>query len=74
MVNVTDPAAVERSGAEYLILHKYVMALRFLPRGATDAVPVYYKSVTAIAAAYVRAYGAPAWEDGSMVCFRIGKP
>jgi hypothetical protein len=74
MVDVTDTAAVARSGAEYLVLHKYVMALRFLPDGKTDSVPVYYKSVPAIAVLYNRAYGPPAWEDRSIICFRIERP
>jgi hypothetical protein len=72
MVDVTDSSAIARSGAAYLVIHKYVMALRFLPGGGNDAVPVYYSSTPVIAARFAGSYGPPVWEDGSIVCFRIG--
>ncbi len=74
LVDVTDPGAVSRSGADFVVLHKSVMALRFLPGGNTDAVPVRYASVPVLAAEFTRFFGPPAWEDESIVCFRLRKP
>lgn len=73
MVDVTDSAAIAASGADFLVLHRYVMALRFLPDGTTTVVPVFYRSVPAIAGACARWFGPPAWESDEIVCFRIGK-
>ena len=74
MIDVADTAAVARSGASYLVLHKFVMALRFLPGGEKGAVPLYYTSVPVIASLYAGRYGRPVFEDGSIVCFRIPPP
>ncbi len=72
MVDVTDPRALARSGAEVLIIHKYVMALRFLP-GGHDAIPVRYRSAVAIARMSRGVFGPPVYEDDEIICFRIGK-
>jgi len=72
MVDVTDPVALERSDAGVLIIHKYVMALRFLP-GGHDAVRVWYRSSVHVADRYRRIFGLPIYEDGELICFRIEK-
>ena len=72
LVDVTDPAAVAATGARYLVLHKFVMALRFLPGGKTALLPVYYTSVPVLAERWERAAGPPVFEDTSVVCFQLG--
>jgi hypothetical protein len=76
MVDILDAAALPRSGADYLILHKYVMALRIMP-GAGDAplafgsIPVYYRSVVLLSGRFKATLGMPVYEDAQIVCFQV---
>jgi hypothetical protein len=76
MIDVVDPAALLRSGADFLILHKYLMALKITPNGA-GAAPVYssirvhFRSVDLLMARFKATFGTPVYEDAAIVCFQI---
>lgn len=72
MADVTDPAALRASGASAVVLHKTVTALRFLPGGHGTAT-VRYRSVPVIAGRLAAAFGPPAYEDESVICFEMKK-
>ena len=76
MIDVMDAAALPRSGADFLVLHKYFMALKIM----TDAgeagpsygsVPVYYRSAALLAVQFKTTLGMPVYEDSEIVCFPI---
>jgi hypothetical protein len=76
MIDVLDSAAISRSGAGFLVLHKYEMALRILHNGgdaapAYGSVPVFYRSVFLLADRFKATYGMPVYEDAELVCFKI---
>jgi hypothetical protein len=76
MIDVVDTAALLRSGADFLVLHKYVMALKITQNGV-DAAPVYglirvhFLSVDRLMLRFKAAFGTPVYEDAALVCFPI---
>jgi len=79
LVEVTDPAALLRSKADFIILHKYIVALKIISNGDGAAptygtVQVYYRSVELLKPRLIDAFGPPAYEDGQILCFRIKQP
>jgi hypothetical protein len=73
MVNVADPGALVRSGADYLVLHRSLDALAILEAGYDHAV-VDYEGVPLLAELYQKNWGSPVFEDGTIVVFRIPQP
>jgi hypothetical protein len=76
MVDILDAGAISRSGADFLILHKYVMALKIIPGGRDAAqgfgsIPVFYRSVDLLRDRFKAAYGTPVYEDGEIACYKI---
>jgi uncharacterized membrane protein len=79
MVDVADTAALVRSPADFLILHKYIMALKMIsnePAGtqAYGSILVHYQSVDRLQVRFKECWGAPVYEDPQIVCFRIRRP
>jgi len=70
MLDVADDTAVSRSRADFIVLHKFVMALKIMP-DRMDSLPVYYLSVPHFDSQFRQAFGLPAYEDEQIVCFRI---
>ncbi len=70
MVDVADMDAVIRSPADFIVLHKYIMAMKIMPK-KTGTIPIYYQSVTALASGFRKIWGAPVYEDKQIICFRI---
>jgi len=76
MVDVLDAAALSRSGADVLVLHKYIMVLKIMTNGDGAApvfgtIPVFYRSVDLLAGRFKATLGQPVYEDGEIVCFQI---
>ena len=84
MVDVTSPAAILRTKAGILILHKFIMA----PKFTTDAsgkglmrdeitglsyeiIPAYYNSTATLEVRFEKEFGLPVYEDDQIICFRI---
>jgi hypothetical protein len=70
MVDITDIAAISRSQADFIVLHKFVMALKIMP-DRIDSLPVYYRSVPHFDSQFRQFFGPPAYEDAQIICFRI---
>lgn len=70
MVDVTDPDALLACGASHLVLHRWSYDLWFHPEWI-ETVPMVYLSVPYLRATYKRLWGAPEYEDGEVVVFRI---
>jgi hypothetical protein len=70
LIEVTDSAAVRRSGADIIVLHKYVMALCILP-GQLGTIRMNYRFTKPLAERYVELFGPPLYEDAQIICFRI---
>jgi len=73
MINIDDVSAIRRSRSDFIVLHKFVMALKIMP-DRMDTIPVYYDSVVHFADHFRRVFGPPVFEDSQIVCFRITKP
>jgi hypothetical protein len=76
MIDVSDEAALWHSGADFLILHKYVMVLQIMPdRGESafvfGSIPIIYRSVALLTPRYKATFGTPVYEDAEIVCFQI---
>jgi hypothetical protein len=76
MVDVTDPAALLRCHADFIILHKYTVALKIIPGGAKvastyDTIRIYYRSTPSLVPKFKSAFGQPVYEDEQIICFRI---
>jgi hypothetical protein len=84
MVDVTSPAAILRSKAGILILHKYIMAPKFTSDASGkglmrdeitglsyEIIPVHYNSTAALKVGFEKEFGRPVYEDDQIVCFRI---
>lgn len=70
MVDVGDAEKLANSGADYLVLHRSLYALAMLNEGYGHAI-VTYESTPILAEFYRRSWGAPAFEDESIVVFKI---
>ncbi len=73
MVDVTNIDAVIRCPADFVVLHKYIVAMKVMPK-RTGTIPVYYQSVPALAVGFRKIWGHPVYEDNQIICFRIKKP
>jgi hypothetical protein len=76
MIDITDPAALSRGGAGFLILHKYAVVLKIMSNGSGAApvygsIQVFYRSVDLLARRFKETLGPPAYEDAEIVCFQI---
>jgi hypothetical protein len=76
MIDILDAAALSRSGADILVLHKYIMVLKIMPNvgGAALAygsIPAFYRSVDLLQARFKADLGPPVYEDAEIVCFQI---
>jgi uncharacterized membrane protein len=76
MIDVLDAGALLRGGADFLVLHKYVMALNIMPGGggaafAFGSIPIYYRSVYLLGSRMKATFGPPVYEDAEIVCFQI---
>jgi hypothetical protein len=76
MVDILNAAALSRSGADILVLHKYIMALKIMPKGngaapAYGSIPAFYRSVDVLVGRFKGTLGKPVYEDGEIVCFPI---
>jgi hypothetical protein len=76
MVDVTGADSLPSSPADFLVLHKYIMALRTIwtDSGRTpvyDSIPVYYQSVDRLQVRFKKEFGPPVYEDAQMICFKI---
>jgi hypothetical protein len=69
MVDVSDPGALVACGASYLVLHRSWDTL--VDPGNDGTAPISYRSVPQLRATYERLWGAPEYEDGEIVVFRI---
>jgi uncharacterized membrane protein len=79
MVDVSDAAALLRSQADIIVLHKYIMALKIMPNGvdataAYGSIQVYYRSVELLKVRFKEIFGPPAYEDGQIICFYVKQP
>ena len=79
MIEVADPATLLGSKADFIVLHKYIRALKFISNGAEtassyDTIQVYYRSVERLKVRFKEAFGPPAYEDGQLICFWIKPP
>lgn len=70
MVQIDTMDAVRNSGADFIVLHKYVQALRIL-HGLMGNVPVIYHSVKHFQNRFKDDLGPPVFEDSQIVVFRV---
>jgi hypothetical protein len=76
MIDVLNEAALWKSGADFLILHKYFMVLQIMPGGGDGtflfgSIPVIYRSVDLLKSRFKATLGTPVYEDAEIVCFQI---
>jgi hypothetical protein len=76
MIDILDADALSRSGADFLVLHKYVMALKIMKNGSDatpvyGSIPVFYRSVDLLRGQFKTTLGMPVYEDAEIVCFQI---
>ena len=76
MVDILDPVAISRSGAEIMVLHKDVRVPKIMsgPSKAMphyETIPVRYRSVELLRPNYKQVFGSPVYEDAGIICFRI---
>jgi hypothetical protein len=76
MIDMSDDAALLRSGADFLILHKFVMVLKITPHGGEgpfvfSSIPIFYRSVELLMMRFKETLGPPVYEDAEIVCFQI---
>jgi hypothetical protein len=76
LIDVTDPAALLRCHADFIILHKYIMVLKIIRGGAKAAstygtMRIYYRSVPLLVPRFKEAFGQPVYEDEQIICFRL---
>jgi hypothetical protein len=70
MIDLDDLSAVARSGAEFIVLHKYYQALKIRPDGMAT-IPIHFRGVDHFFEKYRNAMGLPIYEDDQIVCFQI---
>jgi hypothetical protein len=79
MVDVSDAAALVRSRADFLVMHKSIMALKLVSE-TTDAASIYdrvrvdYGSVSNLQARCREVFGTAVYDDAQLVCFQIRRP
>jgi hypothetical protein len=76
MIDVSDRGALRRSGADFLIMHKYIMVLKIIKGGSKKAetfgsIPIFYSSVDVLSPRFKATFGPPVYEDAEIVCFPI---
>jgi hypothetical protein len=76
MIDVLDGTALSHSGADFLVLHKYVQALRFMTSADNstplyDSMPLYYRSVDVLGVQFKEVLGPPIYEDAEIICFQF---
>lgn len=76
MVEVTDPAVLLRCHADFIILHKYTVALKTILGSAKapstyDTIRIYFRSVALLVPRFEAAFGQPVYEDEQIICFRL---
>jgi hypothetical protein len=79
MIDVTDATSVLSSPADFLILHKDIMAQLTVwgdsVRTPTyDWIRMYYQSADRLQVPFRKEFGQPVYEDAHMVCFQIKRP
>lgn len=70
MVDLTDEAAIRASGADYIVMHRSVMALEIEP-GGYGSVAVRYGSVRHLAQALRDTCGPPVFNSEGIIVFRL---
>jgi hypothetical protein len=70
MVDLDDRDALSRCGAEVVVLHKYMVALKIMP-GQMGTIPVHWSPVDYFRAQFIQDFGPPIYENEQLVCFRI---
>jgi hypothetical protein len=79
MVDVTDANSILSSPADFLVLHKYIMA-QLTVWGDSIKAPVYdsirmhYQSVDRLQDLFKKEFGLPVYEDAQIMCFQIKRP
>ncbi len=78
MIDVMNIEALERSGADYIVLHKKVRAVAVVPVSETNRAPVYLSSVDLVYMPviyldrmYRGIFGLPVFEDQQLTVFQI---
>ena len=76
MIDVADPASVRSSPADFLILHKDIMAQLTVWGDSIrtpnyDWIRMYYKSAERLPDRFKKEFGQPVYEDAHMMCFQI---
>ena len=68
-INLSDQTAINNSGADVIILHKYLMTERIDQGG--EAIPLFYESVDYLSLYFWKKYGPPLYEDKEIICFPL---
>jgi hypothetical protein len=76
MVDVTDAGSILSSPADFLVLHKYIMAQLTVWKesGGTpayDSILMHYQSVDRLQVRFKKEFGLPVYEDAHVICFQI---
>jgi hypothetical protein len=79
MIDVMDAASISSGPADFLVLHKDIMAQLTVwgdsvRTPAYDWILMHYRSVDRLQVLFQKEFGQPVYEDAHMMCFQIRRP